>query len=98
MILADIRRYLAEQRRVSLRDIALHFGIDEAALRGMLATFERKGQVRRIGGARCGSCCGCPTTSLDAYEWTGASIGPAEGAADAPCGSGSGPRRQHAPA
>jgi hypothetical protein len=83
MILADIRSYLAGRRRVSLSDIAIHFGIDEQAMRGMLTTFERKGQVRRIGGTACGSCCGCATSAVESYEW----IGPAARATQAPDGA-----------
>lgn len=46
MILSELRNYLAEHKRAALIDMARHFDIDVDALRGMLATLERKGQVR----------------------------------------------------
>ena len=40
MILAEIRQYLAQHKRVALIDLSHHFGSDPEALRGMLAMLE----------------------------------------------------------
>jgi DNA-binding IclR family transcriptional regulator len=71
MILAELRSYLTEHRRVSLADMANRFDTDADALRGMLATLERKGRVRKLPpGTRCYSaCCGCDQASPELYEW-----------------------------
>ena len=73
MILADLRRYLAERRRASLVDIANRLDTDAEALRGMLATLERKGRVRKLPpGAACqGTCGGCNQAAPELYEWVG---------------------------
>ena len=71
MILADLRGYLAEHRRASLIDMANRFDTDSEALRGMLATLERKGRVRKLPpGTGCRSgCCKCDQTTPERYEW-----------------------------
>jgi putative ferrous iron transport protein C len=75
MILSELTGYLAQHRRVALIDMAYRFGSSPDALRGMLATLERKGRVRRLeGGAACTSACGkCDAATLETYEWLGAS-------------------------
>lgn len=70
MILARLRDYLAEHRRVSLVDMAHRFDTDPDALRGMLATLERKGRVRRLpAGTVCGTCARCDQSAPELYEW-----------------------------
>jgi hypothetical protein len=70
MILADLRSYLAEYRRVSLSDIANRFDTDADALRGMLAVLERKGRVRKLApGSICGGCSKCDQIAPELYEW-----------------------------
>lgn len=73
MILSELTTYLSSHRRVALKDLSHRFGSSPEALRGMLATLERKGRVRRILGASgCGGgCCHCDPTTLEAYEWLG---------------------------
>jgi putative ferrous iron transport protein C len=77
MILSELTGYLAQHRRVALIDMAHRFGSAPDALRGMLATLERKGRVRRLeGGAACASSCGkCSIANLETYEWLGAPVG-----------------------
>ncbi len=77
MILSELTGYLARHRRVALIDMAHRFEASPDALRGMLATLERKGRVRRLeGGAACASSCGkCDTASLETYEWLGSPAG-----------------------
>lgn len=73
MILSELRDYLAEHGRVSLVDIANRFDADADALRGMLATLERKGRVRKLPlGTSCHSaCCKCDQAAPELYEWVG---------------------------
>lgn len=73
MILVELRSYLAEYGRASLADMANRFDTDPEALRGMLATLERKGRVRKLPpGTPCqSSCCKCDQASPELYEWVG---------------------------
>ncbi len=73
MILSDIRSYLKQQRRVALRDLALHFNVDADALRGMLGLWVTKGHVKKLpAGTACGSgCCQCDPAITEIYEWVG---------------------------
>jgi len=70
MILSELRSYLVEHKRAALTDMARHFDTDPDALRGMLATLEHKGRVRKLpAGTRCdSSCCRCDQASLELYE------------------------------
>lgn len=72
MILSQVNDYLRQHRRASLVDMA--HGLDAApeALKGMLATLERKGRVRRLpAGTSCSGCCKCDPNAVELYEWTG---------------------------
>jgi putative ferrous iron transport protein C len=71
MILSELRSYLQEQKRVALKDMAMHFNIDADALRGMLGKWIAKGQVRKLPtGTSCSSgCCQCDPTLIELYEW-----------------------------
>lgn len=71
MILSDVRSYLKQQRRVALKDMALHFNVDADALRGMLGLWITKGQVKKLpAGTACGSgCCQCDPALVEIYEW-----------------------------
>jgi DeoR/GlpR family transcriptional regulator of sugar metabolism len=71
MILRNIRDYLRQHQRVALRDMALHFNMDENALRGMLTQWERKGKLRKLpSGATCGGgCSACSPETIELYEW-----------------------------
>ncbi|MGR9087443.1 MAG: FeoC-like transcriptional regulator [Gammaproteobacteria bacterium] len=72
MILSELRSFLKTQRRVALIDLANHFGVDADALRGMLGTWIRKGNLRKLpSGTACGSssCCKCDPASIELYEW-----------------------------
>ncbi len=72
MILADLRNYLAEHRRASLLDMANRFDTDAGAVRGMLATLERKGRVRKLPpGTACRGGCSCNQVAPELYEWVG---------------------------
>ncbi|MBK1701129.1 FeoC-like transcriptional regulator [Thiococcus pfennigii] len=78
MILSELTTYLARHQRVALLDLSHRFGASPDAVRGMLATLERKGRVRRIAGAAgCRSGCGhCDPASLEAWEWLGEAPAP----------------------
>ncbi len=71
MILSELARFLADQRRAALIDLAHHFRLDPEALRGMLAVLERKGKVRKLPvGTPCGEgCCKCDPASVEIFEW-----------------------------
>lgn len=73
MILSELRDYLKEQHRLSLKEMANHFDTDADALRGMLAKWVRKGKVKRLdASASCGtSCCKCDPAMTELYEWVG---------------------------
>jgi hypothetical protein len=71
MVLADLRDYLKQQRRVALSDLANHFGVDADALRGMLGVWISKGRVHKLSReANCGTqCCKCDPALTEIYEW-----------------------------
>ncbi|MCP4993004.1 MAG: sugar metabolism transcriptional regulator [Gammaproteobacteria bacterium] len=72
MILSEIKTYLKQRNQATLADIALHFDSNPDAVRGMLATWIRKGKVRQLMvSASCGSSCNkCDLASTEIYEWT----------------------------
>ncbi|TCJ15538.1 sugar metabolism transcriptional regulator [Parasulfuritortus cantonensis] len=53
--------------------MALGLDASPDALKGMLATLERKGRVRRLAaGTGCANgCCKCDPKTLELYEWVG---------------------------
>ena len=71
MILSDLRRYLAEHKRVALTDMAYRFETDTEALRGMLEILVRKGRVRKlpIGTACRSGCTKCDASQIEIFEW-----------------------------
>jgi hypothetical protein len=71
MILSELRRYLKQQKTVTLHDLVIHFNIDADALRGMLSKWMSKGKVRQLPvNSACGtSCCKCDPTLTELYEW-----------------------------
>lgn len=74
MILADVRDYLRAHQRATLGDIALHFDVPHAAMRGMVEQFVAKGRVRRLSfDATCNVSCpiACDDTAMTIYEWVG---------------------------
>ncbi|NEO32738.1 MAG: sugar metabolism transcriptional regulator [Symploca sp. SIO3C6] len=69
MILIEIQQYLSEQGRASLEQIALHFHMDEEALRGMLRHLVRKGRVRKLPlPEHCHGCTECRTECIEFYQ------------------------------
>lgn len=48
MIVSELSRYLRDNRRAAVRDLAYRFDAEPDALRGMLETLERKGRVRKL--------------------------------------------------
>ncbi|PPD22820.1 MAG: sugar metabolism transcriptional regulator [Methylomonas sp.] len=71
MILAELRDYLQEKKRVSLNDLVMRFQVDAEALRGMLSKWISKGRLKKSqAGANCGgSCCKCDPALTEIYEW-----------------------------
>jgi hypothetical protein len=72
-MLVELRNYIAERGRVSMRDLALHFQIEPDAIRGMLEHWVRKGKVVRDSACPpCGSgCCSCASDLTEFYLWKG---------------------------
>ena len=75
MILSELTRHLAQQKRAALIDLSHRFRSDPEALRGMLAVLERKGIIRKLPmGTPCGDgCCKCDPATVEIFEWVGAS-------------------------
>ncbi|MCG8509000.1 MAG: FeoC-like transcriptional regulator [Rhodospirillales bacterium] len=73
MILSELRDYLAETGRAPVAGLAHRFGIDEPALRGMLAVWESKNKVRIVKtDTNCDDgCTACPLGSCEICEWIG---------------------------
>jgi predicted ArsR family transcriptional regulator len=72
VILADLKSYLIQHRRVELGDLANRFDVAPDALRGMLDRWVEKGRLRRrVDASRCGGCCGCTASQPEIYEWRG---------------------------
>lgn len=70
-MILELREYLRQQHRVSLKDLVTHFGMDADALRGMLGKWISKGKLRKLSlEANCGgSCCKCDPALTELYEW-----------------------------
>jgi hypothetical protein len=73
MLLVDVRNYLSQQGRVSLRDLVWHFHVEPDAMRGMLDHWIRKGKVMREPNSKpCGTgCCACEPELTEFYLWNG---------------------------
>lgn len=73
MILSELKSYLVMRKRAPIQDLVSHFDSSPDAIRGMLAHFVRKGQVRQLEvDGMCGGCQKCDAYNLEIYEWTGA--------------------------
>ncbi len=73
MILSEIKKYLMQHKRVTLGDLACHFGTEPEAMKGMLGQWIRKGKVLKIDvQAGCSRTCGkCGDgATMEIYEWT----------------------------
>ena len=59
-MLREIKELLAKHGRLSLKELAVHFVMEQDALEPMLELLERKGQIRMVaGGCSKGSCRSC---------------------------------------
>ena len=84
MLLTDVKSYLAMRGQASLDDLASHFSMAPAAMKGVLDTWIAKGRCRRVSDRLpCGSCGKCESAKTDIYEW----VGTRERVAARPCGS-----------
>ena len=71
-MVSEIRSYLQERGRAPLADLALRFDMDEAALRGMLDLWVRKGKITiHAPEEGCDGCTACNVGSREVCEWTG---------------------------
>jgi hypothetical protein len=71
MILTEVRDYLKNRGQAPLRDMALSFGMDEAALRPLLDQWIAKGKVKKLpSGTTCGGgCSSCAPQTIEIYQW-----------------------------
>ena len=70
MILKDISHYIKERGQAPLRDIALHFRIDEEVARDMVQTLITKGRVEIMpAGTSCNGCQQCPPETVEIFSW-----------------------------
>jgi hypothetical protein len=72
-MLAEIKRYMAENEAVSLRDLSLHLRAEPDAVRGMLRHWIERGRIEALPKPeRCAHCTGaCDEACLELYQWVG---------------------------
>ncbi len=72
MILSDVKAYVKEHGRVSVRDTALQFDVSEAVARDMLDHWARKKILRREKEQVCSrACASCALKCGSFYVYTG---------------------------
>lgn len=70
MILSDIQKFIADNKRASIADLKIHFRMDSDALRGILNRLIRKGRISKIAEAKkCGGCHSCGDDATEIYVW-----------------------------
>ncbi len=70
MVLSDISRFFAVNKRACLADLVNHFGAEPDAIMGMLDVLAAKGRIVRLtSGMNCGGCTRCDPNQLVIYEW-----------------------------
>ncbi len=70
MILSDIQRFIADNKRASIADLKIHFRMDGDALRGMLNRLIRKGRISKMEEAKkCSGCHSCSDDATEIYVW-----------------------------
>ncbi|MGB8685815.1 MAG: FeoC-like transcriptional regulator [Microcoleus sp.] len=70
MILSDIQKFIADNKRASIADLKIHFRMDGDALRGMLNRLIRKGRISKMEEAKkCGGCHSCGDDATEIYVW-----------------------------
>jgi len=70
MILTEVKRYLQARKEAPLRDMSLHFDMEQDALRGVLEQWMRKGKVCRLpSGTPCNGCSSCEPMNIELYAW-----------------------------
>ncbi|PCI22825.1 MAG: sugar metabolism transcriptional regulator [Piscirickettsiaceae bacterium] len=72
MILFEIRDYLKLAGNAPVRDLALHFKINETDAKAMLEHWVKKGYARKMpAGSLCqGGCRSCAPDAIEIYEWS----------------------------
>ena len=72
MLLSDLNKYFATNKRACLADLANHFDADPDALKPMLDLLTAKKRIAPvIGNSKCGGCTKCDPDRLVIYEWSG---------------------------
>lgn len=72
-MITDIAHYIEQRGQVPLRDLALHFKMDERVIESMLDRLVQKGRIRELpGGTACGGGCQqCAPEQIRIFAWTG---------------------------
>ncbi|AUH00961.1 FeoC-like transcriptional regulator [Pectobacteriaceae bacterium CE70] len=74
MTLIELRDFVREKQKVSLRDISMTFHAEPGVVEGMLDVWVQKGKIRchrTVDNGKCGSCCSCDKGISQYYEWLG---------------------------
>lgn len=78
MTMSSVRDYLAERRRATLRDVALHFDTAPEAARQVLEQWRAKGRVEVLNSesacGKSGAACGCCKGPEPVYVWLDMSV------------------------
>ncbi|MGV6859988.1 MAG: FeoC-like transcriptional regulator [bacterium] len=70
MILREISNYIKERDQAPLRDLALHFRLEESVARDMVQKLIDKGRVEPLPtGTSCSGCNHCPPESVEIFKW-----------------------------
>ena len=70
MLLSDLNKYFATNKRACLADLANHFDADPDALKAMLDLLTAKKRITPvIDNTKCGGCVRCDPDRLVIYEW-----------------------------
>ena len=70
MILSELQKFIADNKRASIADLKIHFRMDSDALRGMLNRLIRKGRISKMAEAKkCGGCHSCSDDATEIYVW-----------------------------
>ncbi len=73
MTLSELKAFLVDRKRVTVREIGMHFDSPASAVQPMLDQWIAKGRVRRLdvagGCGKAGSGCSCKEKPADVFEW-----------------------------
>jgi len=68
MILLEVKRYIKQHQRVTLRDIQHHFDIDENAVIGLMEPLLQQGYIQEISADSTSTSCQSGKCRSDCYQ------------------------------